>query len=114
MHLKEDKENALEEMIQKMKKHMCMQFGSMTITDTKVVMGHIKDSMCNYLRECEGREEVMTTDPEEETPSGEEILRHLPPDQRYSDTVKSKIISLFDHMQMHIWKKNWQLQTFHH
>ena len=40
----------------------------------------------------------MTTDPEEETPSGEEIIRCLPPDQRYSDAVKSKIISLFDYI----------------
>ena len=47
-HLKEDKENTLEEMIHEMKKHMCRQFGSMTTMDTKVVMGCIKDPRCSY------------------------------------------------------------------
>lgn len=77
---------------------MCKQFSSMMTADIQVVISCIKDPKCTYLREYESRQEVTTTEPKDKMPSGKEILRCLPPDQKYPDKVKSRNISMFDHI----------------
>lgn len=41
---------------------------------------------------------MKVTDPEEEIPSGAEVLQRLSPRKQYTSTIRSHIISMFDHI----------------
>ena len=94
----EERRDALKSTIIEVKQHMAWQFSSMAAADTKVVMACIKDHTCSHLRGLEYEKGATAVDPDEEIPSGPEVLQWLPPEKRYTNTIRDHIISIFDHI----------------
>ena len=85
-------------MVQAMKCHISLQFNVMSTADIDVVIGTTKDSNCMHLWQALQEEGLQNFDPEEEVPTGQEMLKCLPPNKRYTLAVKEHIITMFDHL----------------
>ena len=96
--LKEDNRNALRSNISEVKQHMTRQFSSMAATDIDIVMACIKDRTCIYMRNLEHQEGARSLDPDDDIPSGPDILKQLPPEKRYTKAIKDNITSIFTHI----------------
>ena len=88
--LKEDKRNALKSTISKVKQHMARQFSSMAAADIETVMACIKDHTCIYMRNLEHQEGTRSVDPDDDIPSGPEVLEQLPPEKRYTKGIRGQ------------------------
>ena len=80
--LKEDKRNALKLTISEVKQHMTRQFSSMAAADIETIMACIKDHTCLYMRNWEQQKGATSVDPDDDIPSGPEVLEQLPPETR--------------------------------
>ena len=96
--LKEDDKNALRSTISEVKRHMTRQFSSMAAADIDIVMACIKDRTCSYMRSIEHQEGATSVDPDNDIPSGPEVLEQLPPEKRYTKEIKDSITSIFNHI----------------
>ena len=81
-----------------MKHHISSQFEAMSSADIDIMVGTIKDPNCVYLQQALQEERLQNFDPDKEVPTGQEILKCLPPNKRCMPTVKEHIITIFDHM----------------
>ena len=50
------------------------------------------------MRDLEQEKGATAMDPDEEIPSGPEVLQQLPPEKRYTNMIRDHIISIFDHI----------------
>ena len=96
--IKEDRKDALVTIVQSMKHHISSQFDVMSTTDIDVAIGTVKDPNCMHLQQVLQEEGLQNFDPQEEVPTGQEMLKHLPPNKRYTPVVKEHIITIFDHL----------------
>ena len=96
--IEEDRKDALVTMVQLMKCHILSQFDVMSTADIDVVNGTVKDPNCMHLQQVLQEEGLQNFNPQEEVPTGQEILKHLPPNKRYTPVVKEHIITVFDHL----------------
>ena len=77
---------------------MTRQFSSMAAADIDIVMACIKDRTCIYMRNLEHQEGARSIDPDDDIPSGPDILEQLPPEKRYTKAIKDNITSIFTHI----------------
>ena len=70
----------------------------MSTADVDVVIGTIKDPNCMHLQQALQEEGLQNFDPEEEVPTGQEMLKHLLPNKIYTPAVKGHIITVFNHL----------------
>ena len=70
----------------------------MSTADVDIMVGTIKDPNCVHLRQALQEEGLQNFDPEEEVPMGQEMLKHLPPNKRYTAAIKEHIITVFNHI----------------
>ena len=96
--LREDDINALRSTISEAKQHMTKQFSSMAGSDINIVMACIKDHTCSYLRSVDHQEGATVVDPDDDIPSGPELLKQLPTDKRYTKEIKDSVTSIFNHI----------------
>ena len=96
--LKEDDINALRSTISEVKQHMMRQFSSMAASDINIIMACIKDRTCSYLRSIEHQEGATAVNPDDDIPSGPEVLEQLPTERRYTKEIKDIITSIFNHI----------------
>ena len=96
--LKEDDKNVLRSTISEVKRHMMRQFSSMAAADIDIVMACIKDCTCSYMRSIEHQEGATSVDPDDDIPSGPDVLKQLPPEKRYTKEIKDNITSIFNHI----------------
>ena len=85
-------------MVQVMKCHISSQFNVMSTADVDIMVGTIKDPNCVHLRQALQEEGLQNFNPEEEVLTGQEVLKHLPPNKRYTAAIKEHIITVFDHI----------------
>ena len=79
-------------MPQEIKAHTAKIWDQMGRADTKTVLTSVAEPCCNTLRETL-TEKVTWVDPEEDLPTGQEILQKLPPQ---TSAVRDHCISLFN------------------
>ena len=96
--LRDDDINALKSTISDAKQHMTKQFSSMAGSDINIVMACIKERTCSYLRSVDHQEGATVIDPDDDIPSGPEILKQLPADKRYTKEIKDSITAIFNHI----------------
>ena len=89
---------ALKSTITEVKQHMTEQFSSMAAADINIIMACIKDCTCSYMRSLEHQEGANSIDPDDDIPSGPEVLEQLPPEKRYTKEIKDNITSIFNHI----------------
>ena len=68
----------------------------MTSAQVDVAILTIKDPSCTLLRESLDPEPVTTSDPDEEPPMGEDVIKMFP--QAQSQAVKEDCINLFENL----------------
>ena len=70
----------------------------MSTADIDVVLGTMQDPNCMHFQQALQEERVQNFDPDEEVPSGQEILKWFLPNKRYTPAVREHIITVFDHL----------------
>ena len=96
--LRKDKRDALETMIKNVKRHIQGTWTDMMSAWVDVTVLTIKDPLCTLLRESIDQEPVTTSDPDDETPMGEDMMKMLPHVQ--SQAVKEECINLFKNLSV--------------
>ena len=81
-------------MLQEAKTHVARTWDQMKNTDMKTVTASIAEPNCDTLRDTL-TEKVSSVDPEEDLPTGQEILQDLPPEPL---TVGYHCVSLFENL----------------
>ena len=94
----EDCKDVLLSMVNSMKRCITTQFEQMCLADVEVVMRTIKDMRCLTLRQNMEVDQVTETDPDDDIPSGREVILKLVQEKKLSQAVIDNIISLFDHL----------------
>ena len=72
-----------------------------------MVIGTIKDPNCVHLQQALQEEGLQNFDLEDEVPTGQEVLKCLPPNKRYTPAVKEHIITMFDHLLNTLSEQSW-------
>ena len=96
--LRQDNKDALETTIKNIKRHIQGMWINMTSARVDVTILMIKDPVCTLLRESIDQEPVTTSDPDDETPMGEDVLKRLP--QAQSQAMKEECINLFKNLSV--------------
>ena len=92
--LRNNDKEALETTIKNVKRHIEGMWGDMTGARVDVTVLTIKDPACTLLRESIDQDPVTTSDPNEDIPMGEDVLKTIPEAQK--KTVKEDCINLFE------------------
>ena len=95
---KEDKRDILEMMVRAVKDHMSKSWPNMTMADVSIMMLTIMDPLCAALQESIDPQPVTTSDPEEDLPTGDEVIKMLL--QGQSRAVSEHCITLFDSLSV--------------
>ena len=96
--LAEDWKDTLVMMVWSMKCHISSEFDVMGMADVDIILGTVKDQNCIHLRQALQEEGLQNFNPEEEILSGQEMIKKLPLNKRYSLAIKEHIITVFDHL----------------
>ena len=94
--IRKDNKDALEIMIRDVKKHIQGTWTDMISTQVDIMILTIKDTSCTLLRESLDQEPMTTSDPDDDSPTGEDIIRMLP--QAQSQEVREEYINLFENL----------------
>ena len=76
--IKEGNKDALETMIRAVKKHMQGTWADMATAQVDITILTIKNPSCVILRESLEQQPMMTSNPNDNPPTGEEVIRKLP------------------------------------
>ena len=94
----EDQKDALLSAVNSLKCKMMAQFEQMCPVYVEIVMQMIKDTRCLTLRQSMESVQVAETNPDEEIPTGHEMVSKLTQEKKLSQAAISNIISLFGHL----------------
>ena len=96
--LRKGNKDVLETMIKAVKRHIQGMWTDMASAQVDVTILTIKDPSCTLLRESIDREPVTTSDPDDDSPTGEDVIKMLP--QAQSQAMKEECINLFKNLSM--------------
>ena len=85
-------------MIKGLKHKMASQFEQMRMADPEVVLHTIKDNRCLALKRSLEEDTLQAMDPEDDIPSGQQIIRLIMQEKKLMRPAIDMIITLFDHM----------------
>ena len=81
-------------MVNSLKRCITAQFEQMCPADVEVVMRTIKDMRCLTLRQSMEADQVTEMDPDDDIPSGREVILKLVQEKKLSQAVINNIILL--------------------
>ena len=89
-------EDTMPKMLQKVKKHVARTWDQMKTTNMKMVAASVAEPTCGVLQDTL-IEKVLSVDPEEDLPTGQEILKDHPPQPL---AVEHHSVSLFENLMV--------------
>ena len=110
--IKEDKRDALETTVKALEVHMQKTWANMMNAQVDITTLTIVDPSCTTLRESLEPQPVTTSDPDDDLPTGEQVIKTLPQTQNKAVT-EDCITCLTTWVQPHIIYQ-WLWQTCHH